>query len=63
MVVTETRVSGENLPSRWRGGAAGSAFAGIAFGGNGSAQVGYRWAERIRGLDMSGSSLDFAVRF
>ncbi|MBC7807556.1 MAG: hypothetical protein H7145_15575 [Akkermansiaceae bacterium] len=63
LLVSETRVPSENLPSRWRGGATGSAFAGIAFGGNGSVQVGYRWADRIRGFDMSGSSLDFAVRF
>ncbi len=63
LLVTETRVPEENLPSRWRGGATGSAFAGIAFGGNGSAQIGYRWADRIRGFDMSGTSLDFSVRF
>lgn len=63
MLLSETRVPSENLPSRWRGGMNGSAFAGIAFGGNGSVQVGYRWANRIRGFDMSGTSLDFAVRF
>jgi hypothetical protein len=62
VLLSETRVTSENLPSRWRGGVTGSAFAGIAFGGNGSVQLGYRWAGRIRGFDMSGSSLDFAVR-
>lgn len=63
LLLSETRIPDENLPSRWRGGATGSVFAGLAFGGNGSVQVGYRWADRIRGFDMSGSSLDFAVRF
>ncbi|MBC8138623.1 MAG: hypothetical protein H8F28_22315 [Fibrella sp.] len=63
LLLSETRVTSENLPSRWRGGMNGSVFGGIAFGGNGSVQLGYRWASRIRGFDMSGSSLDFAVRF
>lgn len=63
LLLLESRVTSRNMPSRWRGGVNGSAFAGVAFGGSGSLQIGYRWADKIRGFDLSGTSLEASFRF
>ena len=63
LLLLESRVQSQNLPTRWRGGINGSVFAGVAFGGSGSLRVGYRWADKVRGFDLSGTSVEAAFRF
>lgn len=62
-MLTETRVTEANLPSRWRGGYGGSAYLGVAFGDNGVIQAGYQWTSKIRGFDFSGTNVGLSYRF
>jgi len=62
-VFAQTRVTSENLPSRWRGGFGGGLTGGIAFSNKGLITVGYQWTDTIRGFNLSGAKAGLSYRF